>query len=159
MQIYSGKRQSGKSTMLIERSEKSGAIIIAPTYPMVDHLRLLAAQMGKKIPTPITISNYIQMHGLISTNKYLIDELQLVLSIMNIEAATVDCDCVEALRRHRKKRRKSMNNETATITLKKIVDCEGENGKYYLELPDGYRLIYDNDGYVGRYNPILNDVI
>ena len=159
MQIYMGKRQSGKTTMLIERSEKSGAIIIAPTYPMADHLRLLAAQMGKKIPTPITISNYIQMHGLIDTNKYLIDELQSVLSIMNIEAATVDCDCVEALRSHRKKRRKSMNNETATITLKKIVDCEGENGKYYLELPDGYRLIYDNDGYVGRYNPNLNNII
>ena len=48
-----------------------------------------------------------------------------------------------------------MNNETAAITLKKIVDCEGENGKYYLELPDGYRLIYDNDGYVGRYDPNL----
>lgn len=48
-----------------------------------------------------------------------------------------------------------MNTETAAITLKKIVDCEGENGKYYLELPDGYRLIYDNDGYVGRYDPNL----
>lgn len=52
-----------------------------------------------------------------------------------------------------------MNNETATITLKKIVDCEGENGRYYLELPDGYRLIYDNDGYIGRYDPNLNEVI
>lgn len=52
-----------------------------------------------------------------------------------------------------------MNNETTTITLKKIVDCEGENGRYYLELPDGYRLIYNNDGYVGRYNPNLNEVI
>ena len=37
-----------------------------------------------------------------------------------------------------------MSNETSTITLKKIVDCEGENVRYYLELPDGYRLIYDN---------------
>lgn len=43
-----------------------------------------------------------------------------------------------------------MNNETTTITLKKIVDCEGENGRYYLELPDGY---------VGRYDPNLNEVI
>lgn len=48
---------------------------------------------------------------------------------------------------------------SAAITLKKIVDCEGENGRYYLELPDGYRLIYDNDGYVGHYDPNLNEVI
>lgn len=52
-----------------------------------------------------------------------------------------------------------MSNETATITLKKIIDCEDKNGRYYLELPDGYRLIYDNDGYVGRYDPNLNEVI
>lgn len=55
-------------------------------------------------------------------------------------------------------RRKTMK-PTATITLKKIPDCEGTNGRYYLELPDGYRLIYDNDGYVGRYDPNLNEVI
>ena len=52
-----------------------------------------------------------------------------------------------------------MNNETATVTLKKIVDREGMNGRYYLELPDGYRIIYDNDGYIGRYNPSPNEVI
>lgn len=48
-----------------------------------------------------------------------------------------------------------MNNQTT----KKIIDCEGANGRYYLELPDGYRLICDNDGYVGRYDPNLNEVI
>lgn len=46
-----------------------------------------------------------------------------------------------------------------TVTLKKIVNREGMNGRYYLELPDGYRIIYDNDGYIGRYNPSLNEVI
>ena len=46
-----------------------------------------------------------------------------------------------------------------TVTLKKIVDREGMNGRYYLELPDGYRIIYDNDWYIGRYNPSLNEVI
>lgn len=46
-----------------------------------------------------------------------------------------------------------------TVTLKKIVDREGMNGRYYLELPDGYRIIYDDDGYIGRYNPSLNEVI
>lgn len=45
------------------------------------------------------------------------------------------------------------------IILKKVVDCEGANGRYCLELPDGYRLIYDNDGYVGRYDPNLSEEI
>lgn len=40
-----------------------------------------------------------------------------------------------------------------------IPDVEGANGKYYVELPDGYRLIYDNDRYVGRYDPNLSEVI
>ena len=104
MQIYSGERQSGKTSMLIEMSEKSGATIIAPNYLMVDYIQFLAAQMGKKIPVPITISNYIQMHncGLDRTKKYLIDELQAVLSIMNIDAATVDCNYVEVLCGHQK---------------------------------------------------------
>lgn len=52
-----------------------------------------------------------------------------------------------------------MNNEIVALFFKKIVDCEGMNGRYYLELPDGYRLIYDNDGYAGRYDPNLNEVI
>ncbi len=35
----------------------------------------------------------------------------------------------------------------------------GLNGRYYIELPDGYRLIFDNDGYQGRYNPNLSEII
>ncbi len=36
----------------------------------------------------------------------------------------------------------------------KQIDIEGGiNGRYYMEMPDGYRLIFDNDGYQGRYNP------
>lgn len=40
-----------------------------------------------------------------------------------------------------------------------ISDPENTNGKYYIELPDGYRLIFDNDGYIGRYDPCLIEVI
>lgn len=32
--IYIGERQSGKTTMLIEMSEKTGATIVVATYPM-----------------------------------------------------------------------------------------------------------------------------
>lgn len=50
--IYIGERQSGKTTMLIEMSEKTGATIVVATYPMANYIQLLAAQMGKKIPVP-----------------------------------------------------------------------------------------------------------
>lgn len=56
MQIYIGERQSGKTTMLIEMSEKTGATIVVATYPMANYIQLLAAQMGKKIPVPITVT-------------------------------------------------------------------------------------------------------
>ncbi len=47
--IYIGERQSGKTTMLIEMSEKkTGATIVVATYPMANYIQLLAAQMGKK---------------------------------------------------------------------------------------------------------------
>ncbi len=44
------------------------------------------------------------------------------------------------------------------ITGKRIEDVEHE-GRYYIELPDGYRLIFDESGYVGRYDPNLDTVI
>ncbi len=46
--IYIGERQSGKTTMLIEMSEKTGATIVVATYPMAKYIQLLAARMGKK---------------------------------------------------------------------------------------------------------------
>lgn len=103
--IYIGERQSGKTTMLIEMSEKTGATIVVATYPMAKYIQLLAAQMGKKIPVPITVTNYIRLlasGGLCKSEKYLVDELQMMLSAMNVEAATVDCDCIEVLRGQQK---------------------------------------------------------
>ena len=102
MQIYIGERQSGKTTMLIEMSEKTGATIVVATYPMANYIQLLA---GKKIPVPITVTNYIRLlarGGLGKSEKYLVDELQMMLSAMNVEAATVDCNCIEVLRGQQK---------------------------------------------------------
>ena len=103
--IYIGERQSGKTTMLIEMSERTGATIVVATYPMGKYIQSLAAQMGKKIPVPITVTNYIRLlasGGLGKSEKYLVDELQMMLSAMNIEAVTVDCDCIEVLRGQQK---------------------------------------------------------
>lgn len=82
--IYIGERQSGKTTMLIEMSEKTGATIVVATYPMAKYIQLLAAQMGKKIPVPITVTNYIRLlaSGVLGkSEKYLVDELQMMLRL------------------------------------------------------------------------------
>ena len=103
--VYIGERQSGKTTMLIEMSERTGATIVVATYQMAKYIQLLAARMGKKIPVPITVTNYIRLlasGGLGKSEKYLVDELQMMLSAMNIEAVTVDCDCIEVLRGQQK---------------------------------------------------------
>lgn len=103
--IYVGERQSGKTAMLIEMSEKTGATIVVATYQMSKYIQMIAAQMGKKITVPITVTNYIRLlasGGLGRSEKYLVDELQMMLSAMNVEAATVDCDCIEILRGQQK---------------------------------------------------------
>lgn len=51
------------------------------------------------------MTNYISLlasGGLGKSKKYLVDELQMMLSAMNVEAATVDCDCIEVLRGQQK---------------------------------------------------------
>lgn len=100
MKIYAGERSSGKTTMLIEMSEKTGATIVAATYPMVRYIKMTAAQMGKKIPDPITVMDYIRLlasGGISKGQKYLVDELQMMLSAMNIEVATCDNECLRVL--------------------------------------------------------------
>lgn len=52
-----------------------------------------------------------------------------------------------------------MKNIKIKGTIIPIPEEECVNGRYYVELPDGYRLIYDNDGYVGRYDPSLPEPI
>lgn len=98
--VYIGERQSGKTTTLIEMSEKTGATIVVATYSMSKYIQMAAAQMGKKIPVPITVTNYIRLlasGGLGKSQKYLVDELQMMLEQMNVEAATVDSHYVEVL--------------------------------------------------------------
>lgn len=91
--IYSKTRNSGKTTMLIEMSAKTGAIIVAPTYVMANYILGLANKLNLKIPEPISVREYVRrlsLDGMPSEQKYLIDELQLALMIMNVQAATID---------------------------------------------------------------------
>ncbi len=98
MKIYIGERQSGKTTLLIEESAKTQVTVVVANYSMCNYIQLQAETMGLKIPPPITVTNYIRLltnGGLGKTQKYLVDELQMMLSAMNIKVATVDCDCIQ----------------------------------------------------------------
>ena len=100
MKIYAAKRQTGKTTMLVEESAKTGAIIVTPTYWMCNYIMGLAHGLKLDIPTPITVDQYIQIlanGGLGKSQKYLVDELQMVLSQMNVEVATVNVNNVELM--------------------------------------------------------------
>lgn len=97
MKIYIGERQSGKTTLLIKESAKTQATIVVANYAMGNYIQLQAETMGLKIPPPITVTNYIRLlasGGLGKTQKYLVDELQMMLSAINIDVATIDCDCI-----------------------------------------------------------------
>lgn len=134
MQIYIGERQSGKTTMLIEVSEKTGATIVVATYPMARYIQLLAAQMGKKIPVPITVTNYIRLlasGGLGKSEKYLVDELQMILSAMNVEAATVDCDCIGGSSRPTERRFVMAGLKMVEFPTR-LCEVKGELGYFHL---------------------------
>lgn len=97
MNLYISERRSGKTTMLIKMSAETGAIIVVPNYMMASHIVYMAIKLGLSIPTPITVNDYIHilsMGGLNKTQKYFIDDLQMVLHRMNVEAATIDNDHV-----------------------------------------------------------------
>ena len=98
--VYIGERQSCKTTTILDKSDQTGDTTDQATYSMSKYIQMAAAQMGKKIPVPITVTNYIRLlasGGLGKSQKYLVDELQMMLEQMNVEAATVDSRYVEVL--------------------------------------------------------------
>lgn len=96
--IYSMPRCSGKTTMLIKRSSETGMTIVVPTMAMRDQVKKEAFDLGLNIPDPITIRQFVATiynDNMMHKESYLIDELQLALRIMGVDAATVDCDSVK----------------------------------------------------------------
>lgn len=93
-EFYCMPRGSGKTTMLVRRSAQTGATIVVSNYQMVNYIELVARDLDLKMPTPITVTQFVRIlsfgGGFDKTQKYLIDELQTVLDAMNVEAATVD---------------------------------------------------------------------
>lgn len=100
MNIYAAERQTGKTTMLVKESAKTGAIIVTPNSLMGNYIISLADRLGVDIPAPITVKQYIQilaMGRLASGQKYLVDELQMMLSQMGADTATVNVDSIELM--------------------------------------------------------------
>ena len=98
MTVYIARRQPGKTTHLIGVSAKTGAVIVAPTYQMVRSIDQMARELELKIPPPISVVDWVKLVAKKQDppdQRYLVDELQMVLSQMNVEAATLNEDYKE----------------------------------------------------------------
>lgn len=96
-EIYISGRQFGKTTMLIKESARTGATIAVATYTMVNYVVGMARKMGLEIPTPVTYSQIFNSFREGEKTRYLVDELQMMLSQLNVDIATLDVDPVRYL--------------------------------------------------------------
>lgn len=90
--IYIGSRQSGKTTLLIRESARTGATIAVATYPMVQHVKFLAKSLDLDIPEPVTYAEIFRTYRENKTKRYLVDELQMMLGQLNVDIATLDAE-------------------------------------------------------------------
>lgn len=101
MTVYVAGRQTGKTTHLIGISAKIGAVIVAPTYQMVKYIDQMARELRLRIPPPISVVDWVKLVARKQVDpdqRYLVDELQMVLYQMNVEAAMLDENCKEEVR-------------------------------------------------------------
>jgi hypothetical protein len=92
MKFITGPRCSGKTTALIEESSKTGIPIISPTRAMAEYAKRMAKDYGVDIPAPVSIGEVVKQGG--KRGKYLVDELELCLSVLGIDAVTATV-CIE----------------------------------------------------------------
>lgn len=101
MTVYITGRQTGKTSHLIKISEKTGAVIVAPTYQMVRYIDQMARELGLRIPPPVSVVDWVKMVARKQADpeqRYLVDELQMVLHQLNVKAATLDKNYEEMVR-------------------------------------------------------------
>lgn len=95
--IYISGRQFGKTTKLIKESAQTGATIAVATYHMAQHVLFMAERMGLEIPQPVTYAEIFKNFRENRTRRYLVDELQMMLSQLNVDIATVDLEPIQYL--------------------------------------------------------------
>lgn len=106
MDIYVGGRQSGKTALLIKKSADTRATIAVPTYRIAQHIKEKAQDMHVDIPEPVTFTQVLRSYQRNESKRYLIDELQTVLDLLNVDCATVNKEAVKPIPNHRGNRAK-----------------------------------------------------
>lgn len=97
MRICALKRMTGKTTALVKLSAKNQSIIVVATRQQIDYVMGLAKGLNVNIPKPILFSEMIRRQQNLytrNTEKYLIDELQMILDYLNVDVATLDSDYI-----------------------------------------------------------------
>lgn len=92
MDILIGKRQSGKTTHLIQMSAAGKGTIIAPTEQSAKYIKALAKEMKLDIPEPISFGMFVRMTPG-RRGPYLLDELGGLLRGLGIETTILDDEC------------------------------------------------------------------
>lgn len=103
-ELFIGTRRSGKTEYLINKVSEDfdnglHSIIVCPNWHMCKFIREMANKMGKLIPNPITINEFVNYYrlcpGAITNNKkFYFDELQMSLELLAgripIETVVID---------------------------------------------------------------------
>lgn len=90
MAIYIGNSGSGKTTMLINESAKTGYTIAVANYYMVRKIAKMADEMGLYIPRPVTYDTIFANFQENKNTRYLVDNLHMMISQLGIVDCTVD---------------------------------------------------------------------
>lgn len=96
-EIYISGRQFGKTTMLIKESARTGATIAVASYKMAEYVQSRAREMGLDIPEPVTYAEMFKSYWHNKTTRYLVDELQMMLSQLNVDICTLNYEPVRYL--------------------------------------------------------------
>ena len=113
MNIYVGGRQSGKTTLLIKKSAETRATIAVPNYHMAQYIKEKAQDMHADIPEPVTFTQVLRSYQRNESKRYLIDELQTVLDLLNVDCATANEEAVKPIPNYRE----SVTAQMETVLL------------------------------------------
>lgn len=99
MKILLAGRQRGKTKRLIKESANTGATIVTATLAMRVYTEQMALEMNVDIPKPISAREFAKRISESTTTdeRFLIDELQSVLSVLGVVLATADIDSADIL--------------------------------------------------------------
>ncbi len=92
--VLAGPRKSGKTSLLVRRSARTGEVILCANPSMVANVLAMARNMKLSIPTPLTHSALMSGQLMGSSSKLLIDDLDLLLksAMPRVSGFTISTD-------------------------------------------------------------------